>query len=304
MRLSFLTVLILLSMCCRSVLAVPQNADQPSDRGQKTAQKSSEKKQSQDSKPADSAKPAKSATPESDSAAKKPRQQKKPQSVDLLDVEMSAIDGKKVNLTRYRGNVVLVVNVASKCGFTGQFKELQTLHEKYSEKGLRVIGFPCNQFGKRKKQSDEEINDLCKEKFGVEFDMFAKVDVKGKKQAKLFKSLTSFQLKPFGKGDVKWNFEKFLIDKMGKPIARFPSNVPPNSRQVVVKIELALGIEQKPIKKDDAGKKQDGKDKDKAKTKDNKPAGDKDNKAKKAEDKQAEPNKQDSPPTSTQSDKT
>lgn len=161
----------------------------------------------------------------------------------ILDVEMTTIEGEKVNLKKYNGNVVLVVNVASKCGFTGQYKPLQSLHEKYSAKGLRVVAFPCNQFGNQEPKNEADINAFCKNKFGIKFDIFAKVDVKGKNQALLFKKLTKQKLGPVGSGDIRWNFEKFLIDKDGKPIARFASNVAPDSKVLVARIESALGLQ-------------------------------------------------------------
>jgi len=161
----------------------------------------------------------------------------------LLDVEMTMIDGKKVNLKKYSGKVVLVVNVASKCGFTGQYRPLQALHEKYHAKGLSVVAFPCNQFGNQEPKDEAEINTFCKDRFGIKFDIFSKVKVKGKNQAAFFKALTAQKVGPVGSGDIKWNFEKFLINKEGKPIARFASNVSPDSKLIVTRIESALGIE-------------------------------------------------------------
>ena len=166
----------------------------------------------------------------------------------LLDVEMTNIEGEKVNLKKYSGNVILVVNVASKCGFTGQYRPLQSLHDKYSAKGLRVIAFPCNQFGNQEPKDEKDISTFCKNKFGIKFDMFSKVHVKGKDQALLFKNLTTQKLGPVGSGDIQWNFEKFLIGKDGKPIARFASNMSPDNKVLVARIESALGIQKQDAK--------------------------------------------------------
>ncbi|QEG20351.1 glutathione peroxidase [Mariniblastus fucicola] len=161
----------------------------------------------------------------------------------LLDVEMENICKEKVNFKKYEGKVVLIVNVASKCGFTGQYKPLQALHDEFHEKGLEVVAFPCNQFGKQEPAEETAIDNFCKKRFGIKFDLFAKVDVKGENQAELFKRLTQLDLKPAGKGDIYWNFEKFLIDRDGKPFARFRSNVSPDDPAIVSKVKSALGIE-------------------------------------------------------------
>lgn len=174
----------------------------------------------------------------------------------LSSLEMKDICGKHVKLDKYKGKVVLVVNVASKCGFTGQYRPLQQLHEKFHEHGLEVIAFPCSQFGGQEFDDNEKINHFCKKKFGIDFDIFAKVDVKGEKQAELFKRLTSKKLAPAGKGDIKWNFEKFIIGKDGKPVARFRSNVHPDADVVVEKLKTTLGIEEVNKKKSDKSGKQ------------------------------------------------
>lgn len=156
------------------------------------------------------------------------------------DIEMLDICGKKVKLGDYKGKVVLIVNVASKCGFTGQYRPLQKIYEELNDQGLEVIAFPCNQFGKQEPGNEEQISSFCKKRFGIAFDIFSKVDVKGKKQAELFKRLTAMPLEPAGKGDIKWNFEKFIIGKDGKPIARFRSDVHPHSDEIVNTIKEAL----------------------------------------------------------------
>jgi len=162
----------------------------------------------------------------------------------LLDLEMCDIAGKKVNLKKYEGKVVLIVNVASKCGFTGQYKPLQALHKQYNQHGFEVIAFPCNQFGKQEPEAESAISEFCKKKYGIEFDMYSKVEVKGKQQVELFKRLTQCDLEPAGKGDIRWNFEKFLIGKDGKPIARYRSNIAPDNEAIVSKLKTALGIKE------------------------------------------------------------
>jgi len=163
----------------------------------------------------------------------------------LGNLEMKDIFGNKVDLKKYKGKVILIVNVASKCGFTGQYRPLQALHKRYKDHGFAVIAFPCNQFGKQEPKDEKAIDEFCKKKFGIEFDLYSKVKVKGTKQAELFKRLTDCNLAPAGKGAIHWNFEKFLIGKDGKPIARFRSNVSPDDERIVSKLEAALGLDKK-----------------------------------------------------------
>ena len=149
------------------------------------------------------------------------------------------IDGKDVKLgEKYAGKLLLVVNVASRCGYTKQYNGLQTLHEKYAEKGLAVLGFPCNQFGKQEPGSEEDIKEFCDANYGVEFDLFSKIDVNGDDAHPLYKYLTSDAAPVKDKGKVKWNFEKFLIDGEGNVIARYRSKVTP--AQIAADIEKAL----------------------------------------------------------------
>lgn len=157
-----------------------------------------------------------------------------------LAFEMENIDGKKVALDSYSGKVILVVNVASECGLTDQYEALQGLYEKYKDKGLVVLGFPCNQFGGQEPGTSAEIKSFCTKKYNVTFDMFAKIDVNGDKAAPLYKHLTSLETKPKGPGAIGWNFEKFLIGKDGTVAARFAPNVTPDSAQVVKQIEELL----------------------------------------------------------------
>ena len=158
----------------------------------------------------------------------------------LLKHEMKSLTGKKVDLAKYNGKVLLITNVASQCGATPQYKPLEVLHEKYNEKGLAVLGFPCNQFGEQEPGSDAEVADFCQKNYGVKFDMFSKVDVNGDKAADLFKQLTSKDAFAKDAGPVKWNFEKFLVSKEGKVIARFRTGVEPDSDEVVKAIEAEL----------------------------------------------------------------
>lgn len=157
-----------------------------------------------------------------------------------LAFEMETLDGKKVSLDKYSGKVILVVNVASECGLTGQYEGLQELYDKYKDKGLVILGFPCNQFGSQEPGSAEEIKSFCTKNYGVTFDMFAKIDVNGDKAAPFYKHLTSLETKPKGAGKIGWNFEKFLIGKDGTVAARFAPTVEPKADDVVKQIEALL----------------------------------------------------------------
>lgn len=158
----------------------------------------------------------------------------------VLDFTMKRINGEEAHLGAYAGKVVLMVNVASKCGYTPQYADLQKLHEKYAEKGLAILGFPANEFGGQEPGSNEDIAAFCEENYGVKFDMFAKVVVKGEGICPLYQYLTSEKTNPRFAGEVKWNFEKFLIDRQGNIVARFPSKVKPDSPEMIQAIEAAL----------------------------------------------------------------
>jgi len=158
-----------------------------------------------------------------------------------LAFTMQSLDGEKVDLSQYRGKVVLMVNVASKCGHTRQYKDLQALHEKYAEQGLAILGFPCNQFGKQEPGTAEEIAAFCEKNYGVTFDLFAKIDVNGDNAAPLYQHLTGDATGLDDTGPVKWNFEKFLLDREGNVIARYRSKVNPRDEKVIEAIEAALG---------------------------------------------------------------
>jgi glutathione peroxidase len=162
----------------------------------------------------------------------------------VLNFKMKKLDGKEADLSKYQGKVVLMVNVASQCGLTPQYKPLEELHEKYSEKGLAVLGFPANEFGSQEPGTDEEISTFCTSKYGVKFDMFSKVVVKkldnGPEPCPLYKYLTSKETDPKFAGDITWNFEKFLIGRNGEIVKRFAPKVKPDSEEVTKAIEEEL----------------------------------------------------------------
>ena len=151
--------------------------------------------------------------------------------------EVKGIDGKPVDLGSYKGKVVLVVNVASRCGYTKQYAGLQKLYDAHKDKGFVILGFPANDFGAQEPGSDVEIAEFCSAKYGVTFPMFSKITVKGAGKAPLYKTLTE-TAEP--KGEVAWNFEKFLIGKDGAVIGRFKSGVAPDDAALVQAIEAAL----------------------------------------------------------------
>lgn len=158
----------------------------------------------------------------------------------IYEFKVENIDGKVVSLEEYKGQAVLIVNVASKCGYTPQYEGLQALYEEFKDDGLVVLGFPANNFKGQEPGSNEEIKEFCTLEYGVEFPMFSKVSVVGDDQSELFRYLTSLDNQDFS-GDIKWNFEKFLISKDGELTRRFRSKVKPQSEELVkaVKKELA-----------------------------------------------------------------
>jgi len=162
------------------------------------------------------------------------------QEATVLSFKMKSLDGEEVDLAKYEGQVVMIVNVASKCGYTGQYEQLQQLHEKYSRQGLAILGFPCNQFLGQEPGSAEEIKAFCRVSYGVAFDLFSKVEVNGENACELYKFLTSLDTKPKGAGKIGWNFEKFLIDRKGMVVARFGSGTKPDDPAVVAIIEREL----------------------------------------------------------------
>lgn len=156
----------------------------------------------------------------------------------VLEAKVKTIDGKETTLAAYKPKAVLIVNTASQCGFTGQYKGLEELHKKFGKKGLVVAGFPCNQFGGQEPGTNDEIAKYCKSKYEVSFPMFAKIDVKGETQHELYGSLTG-KKSPFP-GNVGWNFAKFLVGADGTILARFGSRNDPMSDDVVAAVEKAL----------------------------------------------------------------
>ena len=160
----------------------------------------------------------------------------------LYDIPLKDINGKPASLKSYQGKVLLLVNVASRCGFTPQYSALEALHEKYQARGFDVLGFPCNDFGSQEPGTNDEIKQFCTSKYQVTFPLFDKLHVKGAEQHPLYAALTGSD-SPFP-GDVKWNFGKFLIGRDGTILKRFDSSVKPDSAEVTRAIETALG--QKP----------------------------------------------------------
>jgi glutathione peroxidase len=156
----------------------------------------------------------------------------------IHDIAVKDIDGKDTTLGAYKGKVVLIVNVASKCGLTPQYKALEAIHEKYKARGFTVLGFPCNQFMGQEPGTSEQIKEFCSSKYNVTFPLFEKIDVNGPKRHPLYTALAGAE-SPFP-GDIKWNFGKFLIGRDGKIIKRFETRTTPDSPEVTSAIEAAL----------------------------------------------------------------
>ncbi len=157
----------------------------------------------------------------------------------VYDTPVKDIDGKDASLAAYKGKVILVVNVASKCGNTPQYQALEAAYEKYKDKGFVVLGFPCNQFKSQEPGTNAEIKQFCTSTYGVTFPLFDKLDVNGPDRHPLYAQLAGPD-SPFP-GDIKWNFTKFLIDRNGKIVARFEPKTKPDSPEVVQAIETAVG---------------------------------------------------------------
>ncbi len=158
----------------------------------------------------------------------------------IYEFTLNSIDGKPAPLGAYKGQVLLLVNVASQCGFTPQYKQLEEVYEKYKGQGLQVIGFPANNFGGQEPGTNEEIKTFCSRKYNVSFPLYSKVSVKGDDKTPLYQFLTDKNANPTTGGEIKWNFTKFLIGRDGTVVARFESNVKPDSPEVVGAIEKAL----------------------------------------------------------------
>ena len=157
-----------------------------------------------------------------------------------LDFKMKTLAGKEVDLAKYQGKVLLIVNVASKCGLTPQYEQLQALHKKYAKQGLAVVGFPCNQFLGQEPGTPDQIQEFCRVNYGVQFDLFEKIEVNGDGACPLYKHLKSLKTKPKGPGKISWNFEKFLIGRNGEVVARFAPKTKPDAPEVVKAIEAEL----------------------------------------------------------------
>lgn len=158
----------------------------------------------------------------------------------VLDFSMKDIEGKTVDLSKYKGEVVLIVNVASKCGYTPQYADLQKVYEQYKDRGFTILAFPANQFGAQEPGTNAEIKAFCTKNYGVTFPVFSKIVVKGEGIHPLYQYLTSEKTDPKFSGEIPWNFTKFLVDRDGEVIARFKPGDKPTSEPVIEAIEKAL----------------------------------------------------------------
>lgn len=158
----------------------------------------------------------------------------------LKDISMSALDGSPLELSQFAGKATLIVNVASRCGLTPQYTGLEELHERFRDRGFSVLGVPCNQFGAQEPGTPQEISEFCSTTYGVTFPMTEKVDVNGLQRHPLYQELTTKEDAEGEAGDVKWNFEKFLISPDGAVVARFRPLVTPDSDELVSAIEQVL----------------------------------------------------------------
>lgn len=166
------------------------------------------------------------------------RAEEEPDSV--LDFTAKANDGRDVDLSTYKGDVLLIVNTASQCGYTPQYEGLQAIYERYKDRGFQVLAFPANEFGGQEPGSDAEIRQFCTSRYNVTFPLFAKIVVKGEGQHPLYRFLTSPETNPEFGGEIPWNFTKFLVDRQGRVIARFEPKDRPESPEVTSAIEQAL----------------------------------------------------------------
>lgn len=158
----------------------------------------------------------------------------------VYDFKMKDIDGKDVKLKQYKGKVVMIVNTASKCGYTPQYEGLEAIYKKYKDQGFVVLGFPANNFRGQEPGTDKEIKEFCTLKYNVSFPMFSKISVKGDDQHPLYKYLTDKATNPEFGGDITWNFNKFLIGKDGKIIARYETKMKPDDATVTAEIEKQI----------------------------------------------------------------
>lgn len=164
----------------------------------------------------------------------------------LYDIPLTTLDGRPTTLGDYRGQVLLIVNVASKCGFTPQYEGLQALYEKYGDQGLTILGFPCNQFLFQEPGDATQIESFCSTTYGVSFPLFEKLKVRGRGQHPLYKELVTAKDSAGKAGGVKWNFEKFLVSRDGEIIGRFRTKVTPDDPAIIAAIESALGAPAQP----------------------------------------------------------
>jgi glutathione peroxidase len=163
-----------------------------------------------------------------------------------LNFTLKDIDGKPVNLGRYQGDVILIVNVASFCGNTPQYANLEKIYTQYKDKGFTILGFPANEFGKQEPGTNKEIKAFCTGKYNVTFPMFSKIVVKGEGQAPLYKFLTDKKTDPQFGGDIEWNFAKFLINRKGEIVARFPAGTDPMKDEVLTVIQKEIDMPAQP----------------------------------------------------------
>jgi len=155
----------------------------------------------------------------------------------IKDISVKDIDGKEIKLSGYKGKVLLIINVASECGYTPQYEGLQKIYEQYKDKGFEILAFPCNDFGAQEPGTNEEIKNFCSAKYNVTFKLFDKIKIIGEDKSPLYEILIN---NTDDRGDVKWNFEKFLIDKSGNIISRFRSKVKPESEELTKAVEELL----------------------------------------------------------------
>jgi glutathione peroxidase len=158
----------------------------------------------------------------------------------VYEFTMNNIDGQPLPMASFKGKVMLIVNVASKCGYTPQYEGLEAVYEKYKDKGLVIVGFPANNFMAQEPGTNDEIKTFCSTKYSVKFPLYSKISVKGDDKAPLYQFLTDTGANPKTGGEIKWNFTKFLVDRDGKVIARFEPAVKPESPEVAAAIEKAL----------------------------------------------------------------
>ena len=161
---------------------------------------------------------------------------KKSDPINVSDVKVKTMDGQEKSISDFKGKVLLIVNVASKCGYTPQYEGLEKIYEKYKDKGFEILAFPCNDFGGQEPGTNEEIQSFCKSTYNVTFPLFDKVKVLGGDKAPLYSKLIAFE----PSGDISWNFEKFLIDKNGNVVGRYKSKVKPESDEFMTAIEKQL----------------------------------------------------------------